>query len=396
MGRFWSIGLALVVLTSATMAREARAQDCVFPANKVLIAGSTAIQPLIKGASGPLVTVGDIDVYYANLGSCTGTVDFVTGLDLGGKTAAHFDAAGVATNCTIPAGTKADLGVSDVFYASCGMGALPAGFADTQGPVQGMSFVVPRMSTQYGLVAEEGYFVFGFGTAGYQGMTVAPWSDQTKFAIRNAGSGTQQMTARAVGLSDGALMKGVDSMNSAGVSTALGMANVSAAAAEPAIGILASADYDNARMTLKTLAFQAFKQIHGYLPDFTETSFDKRNIREGKYAVWGPSHIIAAVGSDGKSTNPRVQNLIDYISLAKPLGPASLLDVTINAHLVPQCAMKVKRTEEIGPLSPSGVAAPNGCGCYMEEKLAAGSSGCTACTSDATCGTKKCNTGFCE
>jgi hypothetical protein len=261
-----------------------------------------------------------------------------------------------------------------------------------------MSFVVPRMSTQFGLVAEEGYFVFGFGTSGYMGATVAPWTDQTKFAIRNGGSGTQQMTARAVGFMDGAVMKGTDSKNSDGVTAALTAANASAATAEPAIGILASADYDKGmgRMLLKTLTFQAFKQIHGYLPDFSETSFDKRNIREGKYAVWGPSHLIAAVGPDGKAINPRVQSFIDYVTLAKPLGPTSMLDIIINAHVVPQCAMKVKRDAEMGPLTPATITPGSACGCYMEEKLAPGSSGCTACTGEGTCGAKKCSNGFCE
>ena len=396
MSRLKSISLTLVVLAGGALAREARAQDCVFPANKVLIAGSTAIQPLIKRTAAPLLTVGDIDVYYANVGSCTGAKAFVMSTDLGGKPVDHFDAQGMSTPCTAPAGTKADVGVSDVFYASCGAGPLPAGYADVQGPVQGMSFVVPRMSTQNALVAEEGYFAFGFGTAGYMGQTVAPWTDETKFAVRNAGSGTQQMTGRAVGLPNGDVMKGTDSKNSPGVITALTMANASAATAEPAIGILGSADYDGARMTLKTLAFQAFKQIHAYLPDSTETSFDKRNIRDGKYVVWGPSHIFAAVGADGKASDARVQNLIDYVTLAKPLGPTSLIDITINAHLIPQCAMKVTRTEEQGPLSPFAPPAPTACGCYMEEKLLPGSSGCTACTTDATCGAKKCNSGFCE
>jgi hypothetical protein len=400
MGLKQIIGWAVVCLSGVGFSGVARADDCVLPTNKVIVSGSSAIAPLIKSTAGPLQMVGDIDVYYANVGSCTGSVGFVKSTDLGGKTAIHYDATGMQTpSCTFPAGTKADVGVSDVFYASCGE-TLPAGFADVQGPVQAMIYVVPRMSMQKALVAEEGYFVFGFGTAGFNGQTVMPWTDQTKFAIRNAGSGTQQMTGRGVGLPNGDVMKGTDSNGTAGVITALKMANASAATAEPAIGILGAADYDAGtnRQDLKALLFQGFKQIHAYLPDSTSTSFDKRNVRDGKYVVWGPSHIIAAVGADGKATDLRVQSLIEYITLAKALGTGtvSVLDATIDANIVPQCAMKVKRTAELGDLSPYTPPPGTACGCYFEERKKAGSSGCMACTGDATCGAKKCSNGFCE
>jgi ABC-type phosphate transport system substrate-binding protein len=399
MGRRSIVCAGLVFAVVGATARESRGQECVFSANKVIIAGSTAMDPLVKNAAGPLATVGDIDVYYAPVGSCTGSTGFaMKTLNLGGMMATHYDAQGVNTPCTFPAGTTADVGASDVFYPSCKAGDLPAGYADIQGPVQAMAFVVPFMSSQVALVAEEGYFVFGFGTAGYNGMTIPPWTDQTKFAIRNPGSGTQQMTARAVGLPDGSVMKGMDANGTKGVIMTLTAANASASTAESAIGILGAADYDQGtgRMVMKELAFQSFHQIHAYYPDSTPTSFDKRNVRDGKYGVWGPFHFVAAVGADGKVTNPRVQNLINYVNLVTPLGTFSMLDVTINAHLVPLCAMKVKRTAEIGDMSPYTPDPGTACGCYMDEKLSPGSSGCTACTTDAPCGTKKCSHGFCE
>jgi ABC-type phosphate transport system substrate-binding protein len=394
-----SIVWALVLTGAVTVARESRAQDCgTLPENAVVVAGSSAIQPLIKGSAGPLLMSAGIDVYYANVGSCTGSKDLFVHGGAVTATVSHYDATGTEVKCNLAAGTKPDVGVSDVFYKSCGED-LPAGYADIAGPAQAMLFVVPRMSSQKALVAEEGYFVFGFGSAGYKGATVAPWSDMSKLIIRNEGSGTQQMTSRAVGIQNAAAMKGVDAKGSGGVVTMLKALNDTAANAEGAIGILGADLYDAAdnRASLKALAFQAFHQIHAYLPDSTPTSFDKRNVRDGKYVVWGPSHLIVKTGPDGKAENAHVAKLVDIVTGAQPLGgPDDFLKVVVSAHLIPQCAMKVQRSTELGDLSPYTAPAGTACGCFMEETLVAGSSGCTACTMDAQCGSKKCSHGFCE
>jgi ABC-type phosphate transport system substrate-binding protein len=388
---------ALAILSIATVASESQAADCTLPANKVIVAGSTAIEPLLKNASAALAAMGDIAIYSAGGGSCAGSLGFVAGTELqAGVSIKSWDATGAAVTCTLAAPIKPDLAVSDVFLSSCGT-TMPAGFADTQGPIVPMLYVVPRLSQQKGLTAEEGYFVFGFGTAGFSGMTVAPWTDQTKFIIRDKGSGTQQMTARGVLLPSGDVMKGTNGMSSGGVVTMLKAANASAATAEPAIGILGADIYDANRADLKALFFQGKGQLTGYLPDSTSTSFDKRNVRDGKYVVWGPEHFITAAGTDGKASDARVQALLDYLTLAKPLGTAKVLDNIIDAKFIPQCAMKVKRTSEVGDMTPWTPEAGTACGCYMEEKIQAGSSKCTACTMDAMCtGGKKCSNGFCE
>src|SRR5439155_23120078 len=96
MGLKQIMGGAVVCLSGVVVSGVGRADDCVLPANKVIVSGSTAIAPLIKATAGPLVA-GDIDVYYASVGSCTGSVGFVKATDLGGKTAIHYDATGMQT-----------------------------------------------------------------------------------------------------------------------------------------------------------------------------------------------------------------------------------------------------------------------------------------------------------
>jgi hypothetical protein len=212
------------------------------------------------------------------------------------------------------------------------------------------------------------------------------------------GSGTQQMTARAVGVPPEA-MKGTDAGGSGAVVTALTNANTSPAAAEPAIGILGSDVYDAGtnRTNLKALFFKGFGQTKAYLPDSAATSFDKRNVRDGRYAIWGPVHFIAATGANGRPTNAKVADLIDYMQGKKQLATTSVLDVVIDSHFVPQCAMKAARQSEMGLINSCVPAAADRCGCYMDEHLKPGSSGCVACSAGAPCANgKTCSHGFCE
>ena len=387
---------SLPLVALALAGGRAQAADCVLGANSIILSGSSAMGPVVKATAGPLLAQGNIDIYYYAPGSCTGTNAYLAGDDLVGKSADHYDAAGAKTTCTLPAGAKADLGVSDVFVEVCTGGTKPNGVTDFKGFIQSMLFVTPKLSTQTSIVAEEGYFVFGAGTTGFMGTTIAPWVDQTKFAIRNAGSGTQQMIARAIGLT-AEQMKGTDSGGSGGVVTALTTAGTSLTTAEPAIGIVSSDVYDVNRTSLNTLAFQGFKQKHGYFADSSATSFDKKNVRDGHYVIWGPLHMVAKTGADGKATKAQVQDFIDYIQLNKVLGTTKFIDVMIKAHVVPACAMKVTRSVEMGDLSPVTPAAGTACGCYFDESIKSMSSGCKACTVNTDCTDgKSCSNGYCE
>jgi hypothetical protein len=88
--------------------------------------------------------------------------------------------------------------------------------------------------------------------------------------------------------------------------------------------------------------------------------------------------------------------------LSLVLGTAQSDDVdglggVVSVGLIPDCAMQVTRAVDGGDLALYTPAHP--CGCYFESKIpnATGTpAGCTACTTDAPCGSGKCNHGYCE
>jgi hypothetical protein len=152
---------------------------------------------------------------------------------------------------------------------------------------------------------------------------------------------------------------------------------------------------------IKVLAFKAKNQSCGYLPDSSSTTFDKLNVREGRYAMWGPLHILSKVDGNGKPTPALVQTVVSqftYDGLAAA-DKQAMIDLEISSHVIPQCAMKVARTEEMGAETLSTPDTP--CGCYFEKQAnGAASSACTTCSDDTACAgsaaAPKCRYGFCE
>ena len=150
-----------------------------FTATPIYVAGSTALEPLLK-AIGPGVTGGAspyVIIYEKTLGSCGGV-----GLVTGSMPIPHGNpmfyvplGADGTTNktCTYPttAPTPADppftVVLSDVDSKLCpGSPALPTGFKDFHGPVNDMVFVVPPMSQQKAISAEQAYLMLGLGADG--------------------------------------------------------------------------------------------------------------------------------------------------------------------------------------------------------------------------------------
>ncbi len=58
-----------------------------------------------------------------------------------------------------------------------------------------------------------------------------------------------------------------------------------------------------------------------------------------------------------------------------------LIQFEATSHVIPQCAMRVKRTQEMGPLLKNDLSTTP-CGCYYEFQADTATS-CTACTSAA-------------
>lgn len=366
----------------------------------VYVTGSSASKPFLAVLGRALYNDAQpIALVYKSAGSCIGVSAVLNGDPVTG-TAVYWDPASPTMNnevsCTIGTGTVAgsilaDIGISDVFASTCFdlPGGLPSSIGDFFGPVQAMTFVVPKMSTEKSISAAAAYFVFGFG----QDSGVAPWNDNTHIFRRNGSSGTQSMIGRLIGVPP-AKFKGVDATNSAGVIMSVSTSPSPAST----IGILAATDISDAvRLQLNVLAYKHYDQSCGYYPDSAPTAKDKVNVRDGHYAIWGPMHLFSKLDENGYVKNPDARRLVSFATgTIPPPGGVNLIEVEAVNNVIPSCAMQVQRMTEGGPLTP--FTPENGCGCYFEQLATGSATDCQTCTRDTECpdGTPKCSFGFCE
>jgi ABC-type phosphate transport system substrate-binding protein len=392
------IALIFGAVSVAAGTAQAQTPACNTLTSPIYITGSTALEPMIK-VIGPLVAGAASNAHtlvYLKDGSCAG-VNRITSDGLVKQNPfyipSNYVAGATVPTCTVDttAGQLETLVLSDVDPTLCpGITSTNlTNITDFKGPVNNMVFVVPNTSTQQAISAEMAYLVLGKGD---QGM-VMPWLDPTYYFIRAVDSGTRAMITANIGTTTHAWL-GKAETGSGGV-----LADLVAQATtnpEKSIGILGEDFYDqgNNRSSLKALAFRAFHQRYAYWPDSTLTSRDKKNVRDGRYAIWGPVHMLAKT-TGGTITDANAQFFVDL--MRGNLNPAPAFDIddaVTDSHMVPQCAMKVTRAIEGGPQSKFAPTKP--CGCSF-EKRATGTepAGCMACTS--TCpGSMACRKGYCE
>jgi hypothetical protein len=377
------------------------------PAPILYATGSTAIQPYMARVAQVLENLGIASVVYLGAGSCFGVNAMLNPqqypLRSIGATATYYDSeldptgAVQSGTCAIDddGSTLADLGISDVFPTTCvpalaAQGGLPNNLHDFFGPVQVMEMVVPATSSQTSISAQAAYMVWGFGS----GSGVAPWTDDAFLLQRSASSGTQNMIAAAIGV-PAAQWHGLHNAGSGNVLAAI--SNVASGkgidggpssdphAVDKTMGILASDVADGNRQVLKPLAFQDVGESCGWFPDSTAASFDKQNVRDGHYPIWGPSHLIASVESNGTVTNPAaVKTLIDAMNgqNAKVLGTLDVIQFYAKSHIIPTCAMHVQRAQDGHDYQPYAPA--TSCSCYYDLQ-ATGQTSCVPCKQDADC-----------
>jgi hypothetical protein len=385
----------LAGVACALGARTAAAVECVALPTPVYVTGSTAAKPLLAeigklmAAQTPPATV----VYYG-VGSCAGPDAILSGTPIVNTTAGAFtywDANGVEVKCDISSasGVVAHVGISDVFASTCFQlpGGLPATVADTLGPVQAMAFVAHKSSSEKVISAEAAYYVYGFGAQ----SPVAPWTHEGLIFRRDDVSGTQRMIAAAIGVPP-QRWKGTATTSSGDLVTRLGTANFP----DQSLGILSAEVAQDNRGTVKVLAYQHFGQTCAVYPDSDEMANDKANVRSGRYPIWGPLHIFTRLNASGAPQNAKAGEVIGYLAGTRP-APAGLDLVKLEAqrHAIPQCAMRVRRTQEMGPALPFAPESP--CGCYYET-VAAGLTTCKPCVTSAECpaSAPQCSYGFCE
>ena len=382
--------LAAALVLAAAPRPAAAAGDCADLPNPLVGVGGSASKPLLAKVGAALRKAADpITLVYQAPGACFGITTYVDGTPITG-TASYWDADGTEQTCNFPVlGVTPDFGMLGVQGTLCdGVDAIPDGIGEFSGPITSWSLIVPNASSQTSISAEAVYFVYGFGAALGK---VSPWILDTELYSRNATSAALIAIAIAAGIPP-TKFKGVDVKTNQAMISSLAMSTNP----EAAIGFVSTEVADLNRDTVRTLAFQAHDQTCGYWPDSTSTGFDKRNVRDGHYALWSPYRFYAPVDGNNQIIDPRTRRFVGFFTGAEALPPElPLLDIEIDNGNLPQCAMEVWRDEEIGPLYSLQPDAP--CGCYFEFR-AAGETSCTACQDDAGCpgDAPKCRHGYCE
>ncbi len=403
------IPFALVVVLPT---RSASAADCSTLTNPVFLqVGDTQVN-LLRRLGRQLANniPFPVTLVFKTNGSCdniaaiyndtriTGNMDYIPSSLEDGAWDPTNSTASPTKKCAV-VNQSLDIANSALFVSSCPHGPPPTGQASTIGPVQAYTLAVPEASSQTAITFEEAYFVFGFGSEGL----ITPWNDQTQHFIRPQTKSTlltwalnltipsnkfKNMSACTASPTNTAVTPCFD--GSGGVVTAL----KNTATPEKAVGLLGIEVYDNERAALNILAYKSKDQYFAYYPDKTSSSRDKKNVRDGHYTVWSPTEWIQKVDGSNQPLNARAAYVINLIA-SKDVTPAPNFDPIpsiVGVGLVPDCAMRVKRSFDGGDLSLYTPA--TSCECQFEALTDVSS--CQACADGETCSSGVCRAGFCE
>lgn len=374
------------------------------PENVIYLYGSADFGPLLRAAQASLDgLVPEYRAVFQGTTSCNG-VDaiFKEAADTtrplmrdpvnpnNGGWAFYFNRNREQVNCLLPAaGQGAHIGISNLYSPTCNGAFRPgAAVAEYTGPVVPFVLSVPATSSEESISAEAAHFVFGLGgraPAGSGMRDAAPWTDWNNYFIRNAGAGSTVLTALMIDV-DKSKFWGVDRLSTENLRDALLVSK------DPnsAIGIVSIDFNDKFRGNLKALFLQARGQDCGYQPDSSPTTFDKVNVRDGHYPLWGYVHLFTRLTGGEPSQQAKAMALLFNL----PKLEQRLVDDIIEASLVPQCAMTVARIAEMGDYVPkTGFQ----CGCYFDFKTR-GRTTCEACAVSEECPGDRpsCNYGYCE
>jgi len=247
---------------------------------------------------------------------------------------------------------------------------------------------------------------FGYAGFGLGAYTVTPWTDPAQMFVRNSTSGTINMIGTAIGLPAAKWLGGDSGMYAAQHLGGSGLqflnALATAANKDAAIGILAADFADQNRTTvapdggtpppaIKFLATSIPVSRAGICPTSDSTKFDKINVRQGRYAIWGPVHMITKVDTSSVPTSANVATILKYFASVGTTPDATLTDTQkkdmitaeANAFTVPWCAMQVQRATEICDADALPPAEP--CAVTTRASRASSVTTCTACPNGNEC-----------
>ncbi len=436
------------VLATAGPARAANI-DCsnsTTVPHPVYIAGSSASQPVLQAIAKVLAGQSPpVSILYSGPSSCLGLEDVVAG-QTESNTWKYLDPTTNAADTCVAGSTAfpasyVDIGVSDVFPASCVQPQVTvgSGFKEFHGAIQPMEIVVPWASSENSISQDAAYTVFGFGAEMYQ---VSPWTQSTAIWIRNPASGTEVMTANAIGLRGHQVALRAVARRGCRAGERYHRqsarppsparpparptprsASCAAGTLDPLRGAPGTNDAGGATGGYKPLAFQAKDESCGYYADSDLNHYDKINVRQGRYAIWGPVHFLTNVDGSGNplASPSNAQNVnpsatADVVTVIKMIqhqgltvndpGLKTIITAEASAHFVPDCAMEVARTTEVNLTTSGGEMsyAPTGaCGCFFESLEGGGTTTspyCQTCATSADCADAgvytHCNYGYCE
>ena len=397
---------AATVMAGLLVARTAGAQvmcnDATLLPNPTIVTGSNTVEPMVGQFAVKLAAEPTpVSVLFATSAatSCAGISSVVDGADLGGSPGRYYTLSGtsvVRNDCTFAAGQKAHVAVSDVFYESCSKlpQPRPADVADVTGPVQATVFIVPPTdtTTQY-LTYQEAQTIYGCGVSSVR--PVAGFVDPMGVFCRAPEAGSQMVLAKSLGLAPTAPTS--PTCINGGGSPAAMAGNVLSYGAR-SLGFITTDGLEGLRSSdsnkIKPLAFQSPGQAQAYAVDSGPDFPDRRNVRDGHYTIWGYEHLIAK--SSGGALGKQAAEFIAWVTGAKSSANVDYALLEAGAGLIPQCAMRVKRSSDGGSLSPYAPSEP--CACVLQALLSRTvPPGCQVCVADQTCsGGLRCRHGFCE
>jgi hypothetical protein len=358
---------------------------------------------------------------------------------------------GGSTECILEQTVAPDFVISEFSAATCAQTqGVPApamvtaserAWIDLLGPIEVASLVVPAASKQLSISADAAYVVFGFGGAGYK---VDPWTDAPSLLVPSRRSGPLNVLATLIGMPLGKSAVGMESKSVGQIVAGLdNPTNV-----EATLAVLPTEVAESQPHSMKPLAFEAAGQSCAYLPDSDALHGDRINVRQGRYALWSPLHVVMNVDVTGQvidhtgHSRPILTSIASFFQrtgpssgAGAPIGDgggtggsdaasdldssASGLDASeaddsglntpveplnetiyftdvVAAGLVPWCAMQVARATDLG--AEMSYQPPAGCGCAFESTHGATLSGCLGCRVDGDCTSAlpKCRFGYCE
>ncbi|MBK9262239.1 MAG: hypothetical protein IPM54_20845 [Polyangiaceae bacterium] len=374
--------------------------DC--PAtDRVVVTGSNAIVPILSYLSAELAGAANpVTVLYQSQSSCNGAAAIIDDVKVAGQFSYWTREEGklIENKCTLPE-QLADIGTCDVFATTCGLEEDPSKTLDAQAPIQAMIFIAPKTSSERAISAEAARLVYGYGGTYDDKFSAAPWTNVDRMQRRNPSSGTQNMIGTFIGVPS-ADWVGVENTGTSAMIESVKMASPADAAATIGILDVVNGDPTDVRVSLRVLAFQAKDQNCAFHPDSDEGKLDKRNVRDGHYALWGPIHVFSR-----QNAEMNVNNVVKYLTLDQaPItagkdadeNMSELIKIVAGGSLVPSCAMRVQRISDGGSLLP--LVPARSCACYFDQ-LTTGESTCAPCTADTDCASPdapRCNFGFCE